>query len=121
MHNWVGQSITLEEIFPGGGVKLVGVGPATVPGPGKSAHLRLSPEAPKGDPKISLFIQRYMQFPALDDREALTLPGRGLGDGAPPIIVWRRGGLTCFLVSNSREGIEVLRQALGAGEPKKPY
>jgi len=123
MQSWVGPKVTWEEFFPGGGVKMLGAGAAAVPGPepAKSAHIQLAPEPDKTNLGMSIFIQRYTGFPALDDREAYSLPGRNLGQGAPPITVWRRGGLICYLVSNSKDGIEVLRQALGAPEPKKAY
>lgn len=124
LHNWIGQAITVEELFPGGGIRVLGTGPAAVPGPGKSVHLKLAVEGDKGGvakSELSLLIQMYRQMPVLDDKGAYTLPGRGLGVDAPPITVWRRGGLVCYLVSNTKSGMAALRQALGASEPNKPY
>lgn len=121
LHNWIGQEITVAELFPGGGVKMLGAGPAAVPGPGKSMQFRLAPEKADVKGELSLFIQQYRQMPVLDDKTSYTLPGRGLGAGAPDITIWRRGGLLCCLVSNTTQGMGLLRQALGAEEPKKPY
>jgi hypothetical protein len=70
---------------------------------------------------MSLFVMKNWEQPAIGDAEAYVLAGRGLGAGAPPIAIWRRGGLVYALVSNTPEGMAVLRQALGAPEPKKPY
>lgn len=120
LHLWVGQSRELDQVFPGGGVTVTGMGAAAVPGPGKSAHLRIAP--PKPGVEMSLFIQKYMLDPVLGDDAAYSLPGRALGAGAPEIVVWHpRGGLVFYLVSNSKDGIEVLRKALNASEPNKPY
>ncbi len=117
LHNWIGQELTMEEMFPGGGVKLVAAGAAAVPGPGKSAHFKVGSD--KG--QMSLFIMKNWESPKIGDADAYTLASRGLGAEAPPITIWRRGGLVYALVSNTPEGMGVLRQALGAPEPKKAY
>ena len=117
LRDWVGNAMTFDHLFPGGGVKLLGAGRSAVPGFGVSAHLRL--EGSASPSQLSLFIKQYRQMPVLDDLTAYSLPGRGLGDGG--ILVWRRGGQIYYLVSNSQAGLGVLRQALGAPEPKKPY
>lgn len=119
LHTWIGQEVTVEEMFPGGGVKLVAAGPAAVPGPGKSAHFKLGTD--KGGAQMSLFVMKNWESPKIGDAEAYTLAGRGLGAEAPPITIWRRGGLVYALVSNNASGMGVLRQALGAPEPKKAY
>jgi hypothetical protein len=117
LRDWLGSRVSFQELFPGGGVKLLGAGESAVPGAGTSAHLRLGAEPHQ----LSLFIKQYRKLPPLDDQTAYTLPGRGLGENAPPITVWRRGGQVLYLVANSGEGLKVLAQGLGAPEPKKPY
>jgi len=121
LQNRIGTAISFEELFTGGGLKLLSAGPSSVPGDGQSVHLRLAslPGKPATEVQFSLFIKQYRQLPKLDDMTALTLPGRGLGDA--PIVVWRKGGLIYYLVANSADGIAVLRQGLGTPEPKNPY
>jgi hypothetical protein len=112
LQSWVGNSKTLEELCPAGGVKLLGAGKSAVPGAGESAHLRLTSDT--GEP-LSLFVKQYRQLPKLDER-AYTLPGRGA-----VIEVWRRGGLVYYLVANTPEGLGVLRTSMGAPAADKPY
>jgi len=110
---WLGTNKPFEELFPGSGVKLLGAGKSAVPGAGESAHLRLAAEGTAAE--MSLFIKQYRQLPRVDEG-MYTLPGRGT-----VIEVWRRGGLLYFLVSNTAEGVAVLRKGMGAPEPIKPY
>jgi hypothetical protein len=112
LQNWVGNSKTFEELFPGGGLKFLGAGKSAVPGAGESAHLRLTADA-GGD--LSLFIKQYRQLPKLDEG-SYTLPGR-----ATSIDVWRRGGLMYYLVANTSDALGVLRKAMDAPTPNKPY
>jgi hypothetical protein len=101
-------------------MRFLSAGRSAVPGTGESAHLRLAGAA-DDSATCSLFIKQYRQLPPLDDMAVYSLAGRGLGDGAPPILIWRRGGLVYHLVSNTEAGLGLLRKGLGAPEPKKPY
>lgn len=122
VRDWTGNRISFAEMFTGGGVKFLSAGASQVPGAGNAAHLRLESDGSKGatGEKFSLFIKQYRKLPELEEGGAYSLPGR-LGGDAPPIQVWKKGGLVYFLVCNTRPGIECLRQALGAPEPKKAY
>jgi hypothetical protein len=112
LQSWIGNSKGFEEVLPGGGVTFLGAGRSAVPGAGESAHLRLSADT-GGD--LSLFIKQYRQLPKLEEG-SYTLKGRGAS-----IEVWRRGGLVYYLVANTPEGLGVLRTAMGAPMPNKPY
>ncbi len=117
LRDWVGSRLTMEELFPGGGVKFMSAGKSAVPGAGESAHLRLG----AGEVKVSVFIKQYRKLPVLEDGAAYTLAGRNLGAEAPPITVWRRGGLVCFLVAENAAAMKALREGMRAPEPKKAY
>ncbi len=119
IRDWTGNRMAFQDLFPGGGVKFLGAGQSSVPGAGQSAHLRL--QSDKGSENLSLFVKQYRQLPPLEEGAAYSLPGRSLGADAPPITIWKHGGTVYYLVAGTKTGIECLRQALGAPEPKKTY
>lgn len=117
MREWVGKSISWEELFPGGQVKFLGAGKSAVPGAGSSVQLRISASNENG----SVFIQQYRKKPELEDGGAWKLPGRNLGEGAPPILVWRRGGLVYYLVAENGAAMGLMREGMKAPQPNKQY
>lgn len=117
MREWVGERVSFEGLFPGPGVEFMGAGKSAVPGTGKSAHVRVR----VGGAGASVFVKEYRKLPELDDGAAYTLPGRGLGEGAPPITVWRRGGVVCYLVAGDAGAMRALSEGMKAPEPKKAY
>lgn len=133
---WFGQDITFEELA-GSGVAFMGAGEAAVPGPpdenlkrGQSAHFRLETDGTKGAKgvRVSLFLQKYTLPPNDDNTEVLakrtsyTLkPDAALGANAPPILVYRAGGLVYFLVTETPGGYDLVKQAFGMPDPIGPY
>lgn len=114
MWQWVGIQRSMDELFPNPGVTVLGLGSSAVPGLGSSAQARLK----VGEHNASVFFQQYRAYPDLTDGAAYTLASRGLGS---PIVVWRRGGMVCYLAADSAEGMKALREGMGAPEPKKDY
>lgn len=133
---WFGQDVTFDELKDSG-YEFKGGGDASVPGapdpnltPGQSAQFRLVTDGTKGaaGARVSLFLQKY-RLPPNDDgsdilgkKTAYSLKAGGeLGKDAPPILVYRDGGIVYFAVTETPGGYDALKQAFGWPEPSGAY
>lgn len=133
---WFGQDVAMDGL-KGSGLTFQGAGEASVPGApdpnltaGQSAHFRMVTDGTRGPAgtKVSLFLQKY-RLPPKDDgsdilgkKTAYTLkPGGELGKDAPPILVYRDGGLVYFAVTETPGGYDLVKQVFNWPEPIGAY
>ena len=123
--DWVGQELQLPS-FEGSGLAFKGAAESEVPGQRhrRSAHLRFETDGTKGaaGERVSLFLHGYSGFPEIPEGQSMRLRAdKALGEGAPPIVVWRKGGILYFIASESLAARDLARQALSIPEPTRDY
>jgi hypothetical protein len=109
-NRWIGEPVSLASVFEEEGVDLIGMGPCSVPGQGRSVHLQMT-VTDNGKPiLVSIFIQEASAGRGVDDG-AYDL--REAEDGSL-ITVWRdaASGLVFYLVSDEQAGVERTRDLL---------
>lgn len=109
-NRWIGEPVSLASLFEGEGVGLIGMGPCSVPGQGRSVHLQMT-VTDNGRPiLVSIFIQEASAGRGVDDG-AYDL--REAQDGSV-ITVWRDSatGLVFYLVSDEQAGVERTKDLL---------
>jgi hypothetical protein len=96
----------------------------------RSAVFRFETDGSKGQAagvRCTVCLQKYM-LPRRDDgtdplalKTSYTLKADGLEGGAPPILVYRQGGLVFYLISDKPGGYDLFKQAFGIPEPQESY
>lgn len=96
------------------GYEIAGLGPCTVPGPGRSVHVIYRAAGAAGDahPPISLFIQDAGGLTRVAPGDRLVIASAVPGHG--PLLVWQADGLVYYLVCPGAATMPDAAAALGA-------
>ena len=144
--NFFGQDTPMTEIEGSGlafkgGRELVGdekvPGPPPIPGAEmqpslgpRSAVYRLESDGSQGSAGVrcTVCVQKYMLInnesdnqPPLKLRTSYRLKPDGLEGGAPPIIVYRQGGIVFYLIADQPGGYDLFKKAFSIPEPEGDY
>lgn len=119
---WIGRQMEYQDtlLAPDSGIEMVGGRESSVPGPqgARSAHLLVKTSDGK---LVSIFLQQYRAQPVTEANVTYSLAPRGLGAGAPPVLIWRSGGQTHFLISQQADALKAVQTVLGIPDPTKKY
>lgn len=106
---------------PGGDIE-VSLGP-------RSAVFRFVSDGTKGAAGVrcTVCLQKYMlamddnNRPAMEVRTSYTLKGDGLEGGAPPILIYRQGGIVFYLIADQPGGYDLFKSAFSIPDAVGPY
>ncbi len=127
---WFGQDTDFAELN-GSGVVFKGAQEVRIPGPptARSAVFRLETDGTVGTAGVrtTLFLQKYLLEPddegnhPLKIKTSYTLKNDPSLSGAPPIFVYRQGGLIFYLLTETPGGYDLVKKAFGMPEPVGDY